>query len=99
MKSIIAEVAERRGWGSEDILTKPVKKKVPTCNCPAPTRNRLGGQQARIDLSQGIVRCASCMKPVAESCKRRDVVWLRSLLKLPPEQQDFESVMDMVLPD
>ena len=74
-------------------LCQPLKR-LPTplyCRC-APN-----AMQARIDLSQRLVVCGRCRREIDPSCKRRQVVWLRSLLKLSSEHFDAESIADLII--
>ena len=80
-------------------LCTPLKAaaKEPECHCPAPQRHRLGGQRPLIDLEAREVVCGTCLKRVTDSCKRREVQHLRSLLRLRDEQLDLDSIRDLLL--
>ena len=80
-------------------LCTPLKAaaKEPECHCPAPQRNRLGGQHPLIDLERRQVVCGVCRKLIPASCRRRDVTHLRGLLALPDEAMDWESIPDLLL--
>lgn len=74
-------------------LTQPLKQpKAPSC-CYCP----VGVQEARLALSQRLVVCGHCRREIEPSCKRRQVTWLRSLLKLSPEHFDAESIADLII--
>ena len=72
-------------------------RKQPECHCPAPQRHRLGGQRPLIDLEAREVVCGTCLKRVPDSCRRREVTHLRSLLRLRDEQLDLDSIRDLLL--
>ena len=74
-------------------LCQPLKRReAPSyCYCPADV------QEARLALSQRLVICGRCRREIEPSCKRRQVVWLRSLLKLSPEHFDAESIADLII--
>ena len=74
-------------------LTQPLKRlhSPSYCHCPA------GVQEARLSLSQRLVICGRCRREIEPSCKRRQVVWLRGLLKLDPEHFDAESIADLII--
>lgn len=62
------------------------------CHCAPPQRNRLGGCRAAISLSDDLVICKSCRKPIPSSNKTRDVKWLQGLLKVKLTQPDHFDV-------
>lgn len=96
--NVIQEVAAKNGWGDESILERPAPPpQQPTCHCPPPAKNRLGGQQPAIDRDAGVIRCRTCLKPIPDACKRRSVQHLRSLLQAPEHQVDWSSVPDLLL--
>ena len=80
-------------------LLKPMGKvsAPPICHCLPPQKGRLGGMQPRMDLSTSEVRCATCMKVIGPSCRRREMVHLRGLLKLletHPNMVDLDDARD-----
>ena len=93
--SILDDLDARYSWSARDPgnLCIPLKAaaKQPECHC-GPDR-----QDPRLDLSDRHVRCFTCLRVIPASCKRRQVTWLRSLLKLPPDQLDLDSITDLLL--
>ena len=101
LPSILDEASARHDWAARDpmTLTLPLRK-VPTpsyCRCVSNNKNHyLGGQQPRIDLSERVIRCATCRREIPASCKRRQVSWLRSLMNAPEGHTDFDSISDLI---
>ena len=99
--SILDDLDARYSWSTRDPgnVCLPLKAAVkePECHCPAPQRHRLGGQRPLIDLEAREVVCGTCLKHVPDSCRRREVQHLRSLLRLRDEQLDLDSIRDLLL--
>lgn len=89
-------ITAERDPGSLCDPLRPVKA-PPSCSCPPPQRNRLGGQIPAVDLQQRLVVCRSCLKPIPATCKRRAVTHLRSLLLAPDHQVDWASISDLLI--
>ncbi|PWL23068.1 MAG: hypothetical protein DCO99_03545 [Synechococcus sp. XM-24] len=92
--SILDDLAAKHGWADRDpmTLTEPLKRRrAPRqCHCSQ------ASQTPRLDLSERLVRCACCRQEIPKSCRRRDVVWLRGLLRLEPDQLDVDSIAHLL---
>ena len=100
-ESILDDLSARHAWRTRDpgnvCLPLRAETREPECHCPAPQKHRLGGQRPLIDLEAREVVCGTCLKRVPDSCKRREVQHLRSLLRLRDEQLDLDSIRDLLL--
>ena len=100
--SILDDLNARHAWRTRDpgtiCLPLRAETREPECHCgPAPQKHRLGGQRPLIDLEAREVVCGTCLKRVPDSCRRREVQHLRSLLRLRDEQLDLDSIRDLLL--
>ena len=99
--NVLEMALQRSDWSPErdpSNLCLPMKGKThqPTCHCPPQGRRaRLGGCKPAISLSDDLVVCRTCRKPIPSSNKTRDAKWLQGLLKVKlnqPNHFDAESL-------